>query len=315
MTPRRLVADVGGTWSRFATSDGPGRLDNVRSYPTAARATFTETMDAYVADIGAAPARTWCTSVHIAAAGPVDAGVVKLTNSTWRIAATEVSRELDGVPVHVVNDLEAVGLLLPHLTAADIRQVGPVAAGTLVGNRIAVNVGTGFGAATAIRADGGRWAIAAGEAGHMSLAGMSAEETAAFETLDTIEDVLSGAGLARLHATLARRHGVAVPTASDASVFARAADDPIATMSVQLFARLLGRVCGDLVLATASWDGVFLCGSVAKAWAATGDAAAFRAAFERKGAMGARMAAVPAHVIVTSDPALRGLTHAAAESD
>ena len=308
MTRRRLVADVGGTWSRFAISDGAGHLGDVRSYRTAARSSFAETMAAYLSDIGAAPTQDWCSSVSIAAAGPVDDGVVKLTNSTWRIAAAELASDLAGIPVSLVNDLAAVGLLLPHVTTADIKPIGAPVSGDLVGNRIAVNVGTGFGAATAIRVGSNAWTVAAGEAGHMSLAGATQEEGEAFAGLDSIEDVLSGAGLARLYAIVARQRGADTPP-PDVSVFSCASTDPAAAATVDLVTRLLGRVCGDLALATASWDGVFLCGSVAKAWADVADAAMFRAAFERKGAMRARMVDVPAHVIVTSDPPLLGLTH------
>lgn len=309
MKRRRLVADVGGTWSRFAVSDGPGHLDKVMSYPTAARSSFADTMGAYVADIGAAPTEAWCASVHIAAAGPVDAGIVKLTNATWRIAAAELSRGLGGTPVRLVNDLDAVGLLLPHLTPADVRPIGRVPDGALVGNRIAINVGTGFGAATAIRTGSDRWAISAGEAGHMTLAGATPEETASLAWATSIEDVLSGAGVPRLYDALARQRGTQASTTADTSVFTRALTDPVAASTVSMISQLLGRVCGDLVLATASWDGAFLCGSVAKAWAETGDAAAFRSAFERKGLMTARMMSVPAHIIVTADPALLGLTY------
>ncbi len=315
MTHRRLVADVGGTWSRFGVSDGPGRLSDVRSYPTAPQSSFAETMARYAADIGAAPAADSFASVLVAAAGPVDSGVVQLTNSTWRIAAGEISRDHGGVPVRLINDLEAVGLLLPHLADADIRPIGGAVTGGLVGNRIAVNVGTGFGAATAIRAGHGRWAIAAGEAGHMSLPGGPPDENAGFAGMSSIEDVLSGSGVVRLHAAVARARGTPEVKLADTSLFASARSNPTAAATVDLVSRLLGRVCGDLVLATASWDGVFLCGSVAKAWSENTDGRIFRDAFEHKGPMSARMARVPAHVIVSSDPALRGLTHATDNGD
>ncbi len=313
MTRRRLVADVGGTWSRFGISAGPGLLTDVKSYPTAPHSSFAATVAAYATAIGVT--RVSFADVHIAAAGPVDAGVVQLTNSPWRIATADVSRDLGGIPVRLVNDLEAVGLLLPHVTDADIRPLGSPAAGGLVGNRIAVNVGTGFGAATAIRTSRDRWTVAAGEAGHMSLAALTPEESAAFAGLHSIEDVLSGAGVARLHAAVSRQRGAAAPTPAAGSLFTCANSDPSTAATVDIISRLLGRVCGDLVLATASWDGVFLCGSVAKAWAQVGDATLFRSAFDNKGAMSVRMARVPAHVIVSDDPALLGLTHAAVEGD
>jgi glucokinase len=319
MTRRRLVADVGGTRSRFGVSDGPGRISDIRIYETAARPSFAGTMAAYLTDIGAEPAGAWCRDVHIAAAGPVDAGTVRLTNSAWRISADEISRDLGGLPVALVNDLEAVGLLLPHLTPADTSPIGAApdaASGSgLIGNRIAVNVGTGFGAATAVRLAGGksdaRWTIAAGEAGHMTLAAVTPEEATALAFAHSVEDVLSGAGVARLYEAVAGTSS-AGPTAN--AVFAAAASDPFAAITVQILSRVLGRIAGDLVLATGAWDGAYLCGTVAQAWAGVGDTAAFRAEFERKGAMSARMALVPVHVITAPEPALLGLSHADAES-
>jgi glucokinase len=319
MTRRRLLADVGGTRSRFGVSEGPGRISDIRIYETAARPSFADTMAAYLADIGAEPATAWCRDVHIAAAGPVDAGTVRLTNSAWRICADEISRDFGGLPVFLVNDLEAVGLLLPRLTPADTSPIGSAAgaaSGTgLVGNRIAINVGTGFGAATAVRLSGGpsdaRWTIAAGEAGHMTLAAATPEEAAALAFAHSVEDVLSGAGVTRLYEAVAGTSGAARPANA---VFAAAASDPFAAITVQILSRLLGRIAGDLVLATGAWEGAYLCGTVAQTWASVGDIAAFRADFERKGAMSARMAQVPVHVIIAPEPALLGLSHADAES-
>lgn len=318
MKRRRLVADVGGTRSRFGVSDGPGRLSDVRVYETAARPSFASTLAAYFADIGADPAETWCREVHIAAAGPVDAGTVHLTNSTWQISAAEISRACGDIPVVLFNDLEAVGLLLPHLKSTETIPIGSVASAPpgagLVGNRIAVNVGTGFGAATAVRAPGQaggtRWTIAAGEAGHMTLAAATSEELAALAFASSVEDVLSGAGVARLYGSLA---GATAGHRTANAVFAGVASDPVAAVTVRILSNLLGRIAGDLVLATAAWDGVFLCGSVAQGWAGVGDATAFRAEFERKGAMSSRMAQVPSLLIAASEPALLGLSYADAE--
>ncbi|MFN3745278.1 MAG: ROK family protein [Hyphomicrobiaceae bacterium] len=311
MKPGRIVADVGGTRSRFGISGGPGDLSDVRVYATAERPTFVSTLAAFVADIAAGPVESWCRSVHIAAAGPVDRGTVQLTNAAWSISAQEVSDSVGGRPVTLVNDLEAVGLVLPHLQPSDLAPVGTVASAELVGSRIAINVGTGFGAASAIRSRKRRWAVAAGEAGHMVLAPSTAEEGAVLGWGGTVEDFLSGAGVARLYAAHARgREGDAGSGQHTAeAVFALAGRDPAAARTAQMFSRLLGRVAGDLVLATAAWDGAFLCGSVAKAWLEVADLTAFRAAFEAKGPMRARMARVPTFVISTPEPALLGLTY------
>jgi glucokinase len=312
MSVRRIVADVGGTKSRFAISAGPGDLTEIRVYPTAGQTTFTDALAAYVRETGAGPAQSWCRDAHIAAAGPVDKGTVRLTNAAWSISADEVSECLGGVSVMLVNDLEAVGLLLPHLRPSDLAPIGDVVGATLVGSRIAVNVGTGFGAATAVRVGGAQWAIAAGEAGHMSLGPATAEEAAVLGFGRTVEDFLSGAGIGRLNTAGARaaEAGAAHERTAEA-IFADAATDPVAARTVQMLSRLLGRVAGDLVLATAAWDGAFLCGSVARAWLEVADIGAFRAAFEDKGAMRERMTHVPTFAIIAPEPALLGLTHAA----
>jgi glucokinase len=309
MTACRIVADVGGTRSRFGISADPGDLGEIRIYPTAGAASFAEALTAYLADIGSAADRSWCKSVCIAAAGPVDGDVVQLTNASWSISAREVSQHLGGVPVALVNDLEAVGLLLPHLQPSDVTPVGVVVHPELTGNRIAVNVGTGFGAATAVRATRGRWAVAAGEAGHMSLAPATAEEATVIGHGRTVEDLISGAGVARLYAAHLQDRSGEVRHTADA-VFAMTARNLAAARTVAMLSRMLGRITGDLVLATAAWDGAFLCGSVARAWLGVGDVAAFRTAFEDKGPMQARMAQVPTFLINDPEPALLGLTHA-----
>jgi glucokinase len=307
MKPRRIVADVGGTNCRFGISAGPGDLSDIRTYPTAGTASFTSALAAYVADVGLGSVESWCNSACIAAAGPVDAGAVQLTNAAWSISAADVSQHLGSVPVVLVNDLAAVGLLLPHLQSADVTPLGGDPRAAISGNRIAVNVGTGFGAATAVRSGADRWAIAAGEAGHMSLAPATTEEAAVLRSGLTVEDILSGTGIGRLYATLAHEGG-ARRTAED--VFTAVATDPAAARTTALMARLLGRITGDLVLATASWEGAFLCGSVARAWLAVGDLTAFRASFEDKGPMRPRMSRVPTFLIRDPEPALLGLTHA-----
>jgi glucokinase len=311
MKARRIVADVGGTNSRFAISAGPGDLGEVRIYQTSGEISFADALAAYVADIGAPAATSWCRDVCIAAAGPVDAGSVRLTNAAWSISAREVSQILGGVPVSLVNDLEAVGFLLPHLQPADVSPIGGSADDALFGNRVAVNVGTGFGAATAVRSARGQWAIAAGEAGHMSLPLASEEEMGLLSLGATIEDFISGAGIGRLYAAHLQNTKSEIGHSADA-IFAAVGQDPAAAQTAAMLSRLLGRITGDLVLATAAWDGAFLCGSVARAWLAVADIGAFRSAFESKGPMRDRMVRVPTFLINQREPALMGLTHAEA---
>ena len=298
MSPRRLVADVGGTNVRFAIADADGVLDRVKIFQTAGFPTFPDALSAYRTDAGELREINACA---VAAAGPVDGNVVKLTNNAWIVDGAKISAMMNGVPVAVVNDLEAVAAALPHLTSDDLTTLGPIApVRPERRTMIAVNVGTGFGAAAVIWRDG-CWYTCPSEAGHMTLGSV---EGLAMPPDTSVEDVLSGSGLTRLRERLAGQAGNAA-RASD--VFAEAGREPVAARTVEVFTAVLGRIAGDLTLATCAWGGVYLCGSVATAWAAIGDIARFRAEFTRKGPMRARMREVPTAVIRRDIAALYGL--------
>src|SRR6056297_3459528 len=112
MAGHRLIVDLGGTNARFAAAAADGGIGPVTRRPLAAHGGVIEAMDAAMAaDPGlAAPA-----SVAIGAAGPVDGDRVALTNAPWIIEAGAVSAHLGGVPVRLLNDLEAVARALPAL--------------------------------------------------------------------------------------------------------------------------------------------------------------------------------------------------------
>jgi glucokinase len=298
MSARRLVADAGGTNVRFAIADPDGRLERVKIFQTTDFPTFLDAFDAYRSDAGGL---NEIAAGAIAAAGPVDGDAVKLTNNEWIVDRVKLSALMGGVPVALVNDLEAVAAALPHLTADDLTTLGTVApVRPERRTMLAVNVGTGFGAASAIWRDG-RWYTCPSESGHMTLGPV--DDIAALPADTSVEDVLSGAGLARLHQRLAGDQKS--QQASD--VFALAGGDATAARTVDLFTAILGRVAGDLTLATCAWGGVYLCGSVATAWAGVADIGRFRAEFTRKGPMRTRMQNVPTAVIRRDIAALYGL--------
>jgi glucokinase len=300
MSARRLVADTGGTNVRFAVADANGNLDRVKVFQTADFPTFLDAFSAYRTDAGGLKE---IEAGAIAAAGPVEENAVKLTNNEWTVDGAAVSALMGGAPVVVVNDLEAVAAALPHFTAGDLTTLGAVApARPERRTMIAVNVGTGFGAAAAIRRDG-RWYTCPSESGHMTLGQVMLNDGAALPADTSVEDVLSGAGLSRLYQRLAGDQDSRL--ASD--VFALARSDAAAARTMDLFTAVLGRVAGDLTLATCAWGGAYLCGSVATAWAGMADIGRFRAEFTRKGPMRGRMEKVATAVIRRDIAALYGL--------
>lgn len=304
MTGWRLVGDVGGSNVRFAQA-ADGALARRRSYAVSDHASFYDALRRYRDETGGGEG---CHSCGIGVAGPVDDGRVKLTNAPWVIEAGEVAALL-GAPCELVNDLQAVALALPFLGGEDLSPIGGAPRVPAPGRTmLAVNIGTGFGAAAAIPFRGG-WVACASEPGHMTLGAADAGELALIEGFESVEHLLSGRGVVELYARLARRRGGAAEMAQSAAIFAGASADQAAAETTRHVSALLGRIAGDLVLAAGAWGGVYLCGSVAQGWAAAADPAPFRAAFERKGAMSARMRGVYSGLILREDVALFGLTH------
>ncbi|WP_416896452.1 MAG: ROK family protein [Minwuia sp.] len=278
----RLLADVGGTNARFALSAGPGDIRSVRKLPVSGYPSFEAAMAAYIdlvlpeAPVGEAA---------VAAAGPVDGQTIDLTNADWRISAAGIEAAGMG-RARLFNDLEAVGLSLPVLGSGDTAAVREAVVTRRPERMIALNVGTGLGAAIAVR-QGETWTSLSTEAGHMAYAAANAAEAEWLGEAETYEALLSGPGLRRL-----------------------AGREPDAAVRRMLFSGLLGRFAGDMVLAAGAWDGLCLCGGVLDDWEEHVDPARFLTAFDAKGPMRGRMAAVPVLRIVAEYPALMGLAAA-----
>jgi len=269
----RLMADIGGTNARFAVAENAQDLTPT-ILPVADFERFEDALDAFLSTSGVHLDNIG--SCAVAAAGPVSGGVVNLTNAPWVIDTHALKRRVE-CPVGMLNDLEAVACALPVLSAEDteIVRAGTRDSGDGLAPMIAVNVGTGFGAAVAVPARGA-WYPLATEPGHMLLG----------EGPGTIEDMLSGPGLARLRETGGDVRGV--------------------------FSTALGRVTRDLVLATGSWGGVRFCGGVMGAWDDVIDEATFHEGFgaDSTGPMAERLAAVTLARIIHPLPAMLGLLNA-----
>lgn len=302
---RRLVVDAGGTNVRFALADRDGNIARQQVCQVSDFPRFMDALHTYLASLATAE---YPADAAIAAAGPVEDDHIKLTNNQWAIGRAEVSAALAGVPVKLVNDLEAVAAALPHLQANDLEAIGtPVFRRPENRTMLAVNIGTGFGAASAVR-HGGEWITFPSEAGHMTLGTLKRGEVDPWPEGSTIESLMSGQGVADLYRWLAAAEGrTAAPVDDAGDVFARVERDPTAAHTLDVLTTMFGRVAGDLALAAAAWGGVYLAGSVALGWAKIADIDRFRTAFERKGEMQAHMQRVPTAAIRRRHAPLFGL--------
>jgi glucokinase len=306
VTSWRLVSDVGGSNVRFARSSEGHTLSSRQSYRLADFPSFYSALQTYLDGTGGADG---CVGAAIGVAGPVDGDHVELTNADWRIETGQVQPLIGGASARLVNDLQAVALALPYLRDEELTRVGSCERRhTPRRTMLALNVGTGFGAAAIIPVAGG-WEAIPGEPGHMSIGAVDAEELGLIEGAACVEDLLSGRGVAKLYARVAARAGAEAGALNAAQTFSRAGTDPVAAETVRKFSRLLGRVAGDIAVATVSWGGVYLCGSVITGWAEAGGAAFFREPFEQKGVMSERFREVYTGIIRRGDVALIGLTY------
>jgi glucokinase len=311
----RLVADIGGTSARMGLVSGAGTIDAIEVVPCAEHPSAEHCLHDYLRRRGAdAPE-----ALVVAAAGPVRDGQVAFTNSAWVLDEIALRRAFGGAPARVVNDFEALAAALPVLEATDLRPLGAAGAPTRAGLEQAnctvalLGPGTGLGAAALLRRGGHRVTLAS-EAGHVHFAPADTSQRALLAQLAgeadqpvSTEDVLSGPGLSRLHGALRVLDGATDVRLPAAAIFERAAaGDAACARTLRLHARLLGQAAADLVLTLGAWDGLFVAGGVLQRHPDALDEAAFRAGFEGTGAHAARLAGVPAALVVHPWPGLLG---------
>ncbi|GJE27233.1 glucokinase [Methylobacterium organophilum] len=313
-----LVGDIGGTNARFGLIDAPDAEPRVLSHePTAGHPHPSAAIRAALEKGGAAAPR----SAILAIAGRVDAPAVRLTNAEWVIEGARIGTDFGLSRVVVVNDYVPVAAGAAGIAPGDLSPIGGVAEPGH-GARLVLGPGTGFGAAALVPyAD--RLAIVSTEAGHTDLGPTDPEEAQVWAALErvegriTVETVLSGAGLARLHAALRKVRGHEAHPLDPATVTRTGLDgtDAEAAAAIRLFAKVLGRVCGDLALTFLAVGGVYIGGGIAPRLLEVLEEGAFRKAFETKHPFAAQMKAIPTSVITVQDPALNGLAALAREGE
>ncbi len=313
-----LLADIGGTNTRFRVLDAPGTP--LRAFPTFATADYP-TLEKAVCDVvlgeGATPKRA-----VVAAAGPILADGLDLTNAHWVIRPAPFLTMTGICELVLLNDFEAQALALPALGKDDVTPIGTVSR-TRDHTRAVIGPGTGLGVGTLVRA-GGVWVPVAGEGGHIDLGPRTEREAAIWQHLDAIdgrisaEQVLCGDGLVNLYRAICLTDGADQLFHDPSSVSTAALADwergdashapqSHAQEALDLFCTGLGRVAGDLALTTYAAGGVYLGGGITTKILPFLHASGFRAAFEDKAPHRAFMESVATLAITADLPALAGL--------
>lgn len=303
-----LVADIGGTNTRVALARGITLQEgSLRRYRNAERGSLGEVLRAYLAETGAQPL-----AACVAGAGPVMDGVLRMTNLSWVIDAASVAEATGAAHVAVLNDLQAQGHALGHLTAADLRPLLHADAGAENPTRLVIGLGTGVNIAMVFQS-GALTVVPPSEAGHISLPLRSAEEQRLADFLasegefPSVEEALSGRGLEALYRWRQHEAGGG-PAKPPAEIMAGAADgsDPQALETVQYYVRFAGRVAGDIALMQLPFGGIYFIGGVSRSLAPWFDRMGFAEAFCDKGRFSDFMKQFPAWLIENDEAALVG---------
>lgn len=304
-----LLADIGGTYARFALS-GERSVGPVWTTEVGARSSAIEALRAF---LNQGRGGETIAGALLAAAGPVEGGRCKLTNAAWVMDEELIARELNLPWVRIVNDLEAVAAGLPDLDLRQTRLVGPETA--VPGAPMAIVApGTGLGMAGVVIGPAGRTVVTS-EGGHASLAGTSDFQDDVIHILRrrfgrvSAERVLSGPGLTNLHQAVAELQGCEAPRLPPSEVTAEAFDGSSAVCreAIDAFCSFLGGFAGDVALTFGARGGVYIGGGIVPRFVEHLARSSFRERFVAKGRMQPYLERIPVRVILHPNPAFLGL--------
>lgn len=299
-----VVADIGATNIRLARLTAGGLPGPVFKFATAKIPNFSAALAHFLRrEGGSRPVR-----IVLAVAGPVYGDEVKLTNNQWQFSIRRLTKELDLAQLVVVNDLEAMALVLPHLSSEETTPIGDQISNRSIKAAMAVLCpGTGMGIAGLVPTDQG-WRPIATEGGHTSLSPLTAKEMAIWQLLlkrygrVSVERVLSGPGLIALYSAQASLEGQETGPVSPEDIvsLALSGESPLALETVEIFCGWLGDVARG---------GVYLAGDILLTIFEILKRSQFRHRFENKGRGIGIVTATPTFLVSCESPVLRGCAY------
>jgi glucokinase len=321
MDPVVLAGDIGGTKIHLGLFRGgahaPSRIED-RVFATH----DCPNLETAVADFldGRLDIAVACFGV----AGPVIEGVSHPTNIPWEMRERSLSESLRGVPVRLLNDLEATAWGTLHLSGDDLVtiQVGnPRSHATIA----IIAAGTGLGEAGIVHTASG-WHVIACEGGHADFAPRGPQQIELLEFLArefghvSFERVLSGPGLHNIYRFLRSKSGDNEPgwlsertRSGDASAaISQAAlegKDDVCRRSLEMFVEIYGAEAANLALKYLALGGVYVCGGIAPKILPVLKGRGFVDAFLDKGRLADTLRQIPARVCMNEDAALIGAAH------
>jgi glucokinase len=311
----RLLADVGGTFARFALERAPGQIDTINVLRCADYKEFAEAAETYLTQAGNPEVRHAAVDI----ANPVHGDEVKMTNHHWAFSIEATRRRLNLDTLLVVNDFTALAMALPHLEQNHVQQIGGGRArpGGVIG---LVGAGTGLGVGGLIPTEG-RWIALGSEGGHVAFSPMDEREIAVLQYCwktwphVSAERLVSGPGIEMIHEALCAYRGKSHNKLGTPDIVQRALSgaDPLCMEAVECFCAMLGTVAANVAVTLGTLGGIYIGGGVVPRLGEYFSRSPFRARFENKGRFADYMAHMPTFVITAPYPAFVGVAAILAE--
>ena len=307
----RLIADIGGTFARFALEVAPHVFEQNESLRCEDFPDFYAAITAYLAGLkGVAPGDIKQAAVAIA--NPVAGDQVRMTNYHWQFSIEQMRQRLNFDNLVVVNDFTALAMAVPTLTSQQRRQFG---GGTAIPRSMVglIGAGTGLGVSGLIPADDG-WIALGTEGGHTSFSPHDEREVAilqyAWRTYKHVsfERLTSGSGIELIFRALTDRAGLP-ERALDAPEITRLAlegSDPLCRETIDVFCAILGTAAANLAVSQGAFGGIYIGGGIVPRLGLYFDQSPFRERFEDKGRFTDYMKGIPTFVITATNATLLG---------
>lgn len=305
----RLVADIGGTFSRFGIQyPQEVAIHDIHTFENQYFDSFAAVTAAYLAKIDDKPQEA-----AFAIAAAIRNDEVITANIQWPFSKIALEEQFGFTKFLVLNDFEALALSLPLLTKAEYVQVGrgePIAQYPLA----LIGPGTGLGVSGLIPTANGQWIPLRGEGGHTTLAAMDAKEAELIRLIQetyphvSAERFLSSAGLPNLYEVMAKLYGKTPAPLTTLDILQQAVNNrcEICCDVLDTFCAMLGTVAGNLALTLGAQGGVYLGGGIIPRLGDYLHHSRFRERFEDKGRLHTLMKNIPTYMINADNPALRG---------
>jgi glucokinase len=244
-----------------------------------------------------------------------------MPNLPWLIEESTLSEKLN-IPVHLINDLEAIANSVPILEKDDLETLSS-GKSTRFGSLAVIAPGTGLGEAH-LHWNGTGYQSYPSEGGHVDFAPINQMQ---FELMTYLQDrighvsyerVCSGPGFLNLYAFFKEKGKYPEPewlrsqickAENSAPIISQAAFEgkvEIAVATLDLLVSILGREAGNLALKVLATGGVYMGGGIPPRILPFLKKDIFMNSFKDKGRFSTMLANIPVYVIRNPDAALMG---------